>query len=700
MKKIMKILILIAFVGHISLWAMEEKTQPVSIPNIIATKSVYIKNLKADIPDINLTEVMLPFPGVTQDMINDLASLYKEKTFYKSNGEVWYTTNKMIHKDSFNELDIDYSLNLVNLAAFFDLDTYAIQSALIEKILQTKLEALDKPLSKLTEDQNKDLMRIMVVNKTIGSKILEPYSNFLAKTSTTILEQLYNWPRKYLLFYNDKIKVYKEKDFFGFFIQIKDKPANQFILSDEVNKLLQDKDITNNTTVDVNEDSSFCILTINFNINIKQLQKQNPAKYNMYDNKTKDLENQGFCVFIKDKQLYEEEYRKKVTLVCKIDPYEQIDLIEENINTICFKNKDTLYVIDHQGQIKEFNLINKQMATNVSYTLPLQQNLWIASASCRNNALFILSKADSYITENRIFYCKENSIQEIPTEYSPKGNPIYKVTFNPKNIIPNNAATQLLMINITPRHDPNTLFLYDILSKRWSEITSDISSISINPHWISQDALCIVPTFTDINVLVPYYASPHYGYNELPYINWPLNINVSDNIKTIADDGKSCIFTQKTSQTHYTTQQVSLYNDIMLSALDYFNPDKEYKKTSQQRLLGTILLYHIVNKQQATKKPVELDATEAQIYYKCLPVGIHQILKDCNFTPVPGISSLQQTTIESAPQQQSILSIVRNYTSYAYNSLQKKLSEYKFDLLFNGISAVAIVAAYRYLTSK
>ena len=134
-----------------------------------------------------------------------------------------------------------------------------------------------------------------------------------------------------------------------------------------------------------------------------------------------------------------------------------------------------------------------------------------------------------------------------------------------------------------------------------------------------------------------------------------------------------------------TTKQITLCDDIITGTLDYLNPDKAHQKTPQQRLLGTILLYHIVKR---LKKPVTLDVTETQIYNDCLSSEIQTLLKTIDFV-IP------------ATQQQSRLSIFRNYTSSAYNSLSKKLSEYKLGLMFGSVaSAVAIVAAYRYLTSK
>ncbi len=541
-------------------------------------------------------------------------------------------------------------------------DISDLEQKVIDIIKQKELSDFGSLRTLRSHEITKNIMSILIKDENIDVKLLNPYNIFLRSHPKVTSE--YTLGDKKLLFFSDHTKIYG-------------------IVSSE------------------NEIDGYEQLIIE---QVERSSKKIKLFFKIFKNRYLQMQvskNGNYCII----------FTPSKTELWNIKDTPKLVSLDQNITAYCFADNNEICTADIYGRIKLLDLEENEEEQIVRFKLPL-----ISSETKQD----LKSKISERI--ERLEYCVTSDHQKIIVALTNKNKihifqngkiiikteDLWNQSGEPKSpkaydIKLSHSGTYLCILTDSQDTKKKTspMFLFNISQSSCVKIpvTEHIAAKYVTDmayyhrdqglYWAKNDSLLTLYC----NHFAPH--NPYVAINPITLHYWSLIYQALDSKKfskknvplypdAVANDGNSFIV-QKRGLASTTTERYTICDDIMEGALDYLNPTKEHKKKDViQRFFGTILLYKILQKQ----KPVILNEAEQLIYNNDLSEEIRTIL---NKTGV--VVEVQKAVQTTQPVKQSIFASM-------YNSLSKKLSEYRVGLIATGASAIAIAAVYKFLSSK
>jgi hypothetical protein len=552
----------------------------VTIPDIIAENSKFLKNMVEDLGDQvedlgdqKITE--FDIPNTDQETVNFLAKVYETPLSKSSN----------LESESINTL-----VKAINLEAYLLMTPNSetapqLKTILMNKIIKDQLsEDHINSIQNLNLDITKELIKELINPTKIEAHLLEKYQEALKKHPTqfsmpTNIDDS-SYTNKILFFNDDKVIYSSSHD-----------SENTIYTVDRKNP-----DNKKSFNFKGNEKRIFC----NFNGSLCLFL---PQPYSAF--KVLDLETQ---TIIKN----------------------NINLPLKRINgDWCFASNDTLCIINPKGEVSLLNLLNNE--TNRIIEQPLQinfnQNETPKDMACiiNNNKLVLLIVPTN---KNRIYlYNKNINLNQFIDSQEEEFDPFSFFRTTSKIHIDNAKKSAYIIRNIAN----NTKLFYNtkLLSINLHSNSPSINEIA--KLSLPTDSMTNLTISNDKKLLTVFSIRESLKASDKPAYNFVLtktnfkwqNKTLDSNcqILAISENGRESI--EKCSGTYSDSYNfITLYDDNMAVALDYFNTEKS---APQKQLLEYLLISTILNK-SASDKPIFLNQAETEIYQKYLPKEIQTML--------------------------------------------------------------------------
>jgi hypothetical protein len=620
----------------------KQQQQQQQAENILAEKSITIKNTQDDVPNSSIQQIFQ----------NYYQQEYTTPKIVAALGQIYTNTTVSLNNKSVEEL-----VHMINLATFLDMKKVAttnnilepqeaLKKSLMDKIKSEKIAELQS-LNDLNSNKATELMHDFIKEEKIDVKLLEPYQKKLPSESITPLKSEPNCTPE-LLFFND------DKFIYGLFYKdLYDPKLNYFKKIISKNRKTQKEEIifeektTPNVTdsllknISTNTSGSFCILEY-ITIGPGDLATK-------LWNKTST-----FKLFNVD--------TKEITVIPAMNTQYQGLVHQSPMNVHwCFASDDTVCFIDTEKNIQLLYLkTNQQTAlTQLNLTGNVQK------IACR------ITDQNNPEDAKVVIIIKKND-KDMPDIFI-----VDKLTVKPVNCdLLNNIKPEQLIID----NSKKTAYIAGSVKRKGFVFSININSprphlnkISINPSdsliynasnlIVSTENKLLTTTFT-----YPLYRTDgEYVYSQPIYFftvqntlnSWHRLNSENSNIIKISSDGKQAI-EQHRGILYNTINLTTFYDDNMINSLNYLDTTKPDSNSipAQKKLLVTKLLYLLLNKPAGLFNTITLDQTESEMYVNDVPQCIKNILAKTYTINLHG-----QTT-KISTQEQPTQSSLRNKFLY------------------------------------